>query len=302
MNTATLPEAPPETLVKDTAPAEATQAVTHIRPSGGWQLLNVRELWRFRELIYFLAWRDVKVRYKQTVLGAAWAVLQPALLMIVFTLLFNRIAGLGSGDLPYPLFVYAGLVPWTFFSSSVANAGNSVVGSERLVTKIYFPRLAIPFASVGAAVVDFLCAMGLLVCMMVYYMLTRPDSGIVLGWGLMVLPLVFLATLLAAAGMGSLLSALNVKYRDFRYVIPFLMQVWMFATPSIFVANTSHDGWKALLVLNPMNNLVAAFRAAVLGGDIAWGGLAIGAGFAVALFLVGSLYFRKVEDDFADII
>src|SRR5207237_8375709 len=153
--------------VVTTTPADpAEQSVTVIRPPRGWQLINVRELWRFRELLYFLTWRDVKVRYKQTVLGAAWAVLQPALMMVVFTIFCGRMAGVPSGDLPYPLFVYAGLLPWTFFATAVANAGNSVVGSERLITKIYFPRLAIPFASVGAAVVDFAVAFGLLVALM----------------------------------------------------------------------------------------------------------------------------------------
>jgi lipopolysaccharide transport system permease protein len=297
MNTATLPGPPKGAEVAEAPQEDATPAITRIRAASGWQLLNVRELWRFRELIYFLAWRDVKVRYKQTVLGAAWAVLQPAMLMVVFTLLFNRIAGLKSGEIPYPLFVYAGLVPWTFFATAVASAGNSVVGSERLVTKIYFPRLAIPFAAVGAGVMDFLCALGLLGGMMLYNWDT-----IALGWGLLLVPLIFAAVFLAAAGMGTLLSALNVKYRDFRYVIPFLMQVWMFATPNIFVAGGSREGWRALLVLNPMDNLVAAFRAAVLGGAIPWDALAGGAGCAVLLFAVGCLYFRKVEDDFADII
>jgi lipopolysaccharide transport system permease protein len=277
-------------------PPEPAPPLTFIRPPAGWQLINVRELWRFRELIYFLAWRDVKVRYKQTVLGAAWAVLQPALLMVVFTLFLGRMANLGSDDsMPYPLFVYVGLLPWTFFATAVANAGNSVVGQERLVTKIYFPRLAIPFASVAAGVVDFCCALGLLAVLMAFYR-TAPGPGLLLA------PLIYLAVVLAAAGMGTFLAALNVKYRDFRYVIPFLMQVWMFATPAVFLPTGSSDGWRVLLLLNPMNGLVAAFRAAVLGQPIAWMPLATGAALAVLLFVGGCLYFRKVEDDFADVI
>src|SRR5207245_2234688 len=170
-----------------------------LRPPRGWQLINLRELWHFRELLYFLTWRDVKVRYKQTVLGAAWAVLQPAMMMVVFTIFFGRMAGVPSGDLPYPLFVYAGLLPWTFFATAVANAGNSVVGSERLITKIYFPRLAIPFASVGAAVVDFAVAFGLLVALMLYY-------GVVPGVAILLLPLIVGLIVLAATGVGTLLA------------------------------------------------------------------------------------------------
>ena len=207
------------------------QAETVIRPAGRWQLINARELWHYRELVAFLAWRDVKVRYKQTLLGAAWAVLQPVLMMVVFSIFFSRLAGVSSGDVPYPLFAYAGLLPWTFFSTAVAGAGNSIIGSERLITKIYFPRLAIPFAAVGAAVVDFAIACGLLVVLMIYY-------GVRPGVGMLLIPVVFLPIALTALGIGTLLAALNVSYRDFRYVIPFLIQLWMFATPTIYMQAT----------------------------------------------------------------
>jgi lipopolysaccharide transport system permease protein len=279
-------------------PAEVVeQPATIIRPSSGWQLINVCELWRFRELIYFLVWRDVKVRYKQTLLGAAWAVLQPAMMMVVFTIFFSRMAGVSSGDIPYPLFVFVGLLPWTFFATAIANAGNSVVGSERLITKIYFPRLAIPFASVGAAAVDFFIAFGLLAILMLYY-------GLAPSMGLLLVPVVFALIVLTATGVGTLLSALNVAYRDFRYVIPFLVQVWMFATPAIYMqfGQDGRAGLKAWLALNPMNGLVGAFRATTLGGPIPWDELAISFGCALLLFLGGCLYFRKVEDNFADII
>jgi lipopolysaccharide transport system permease protein len=275
----------------------ATPPLTVIEPPRGWQLINAAELWRFRELLFFLIWRDVKVRYKQTLLGAAWAILQPAMMMVVFTIFFARMARVAAGDLPYPIFVYAGLLPWTFFATSIANAGNSVVGSERLITKIYFPRLAIPFASVGAAIVDFAIALGMLVVLMFWF-------GVMPGPGLVLVPAIFACFVLAAAGVGTLLAALNVAYRDFRYVIPFLVQVWMFATPTIYMDPTANGAGRldAMLALNPMTTLVAAFRSAVLGGPIHFDALAIAAGISLAMFLGGCLYFRKVEDSFSDII
>ncbi len=268
---------------------------TVIEPPSSWQLLNVRELCQFRELIFFLAWRDVKVRYKQTLLGAAWAVLQPALMMVVFTIFFSRMAGLSSGDVPYPLFAFAGLLPWTFFATAMTNGGNSVIGSERLITKIYFPRLAIPFASVGAAVVDFVIAFGILLLLM-------PFWGIWPSAKMLLMPVIFFLILLAAMGTATLLAALNVNYRDFRYVIPFLVQVGMFATPTVYMQPKGDEtGIRALLmVANPMTNLISAFRATVLGGDIHWGSVSISAAMAVLIFLAGCLYFRQAEDGFAD--
>jgi homopolymeric O-antigen transport system permease protein len=310
-------------------PAPACHEVTVICPPSGWQLINVREIWKHRELFYFLAWRDVKIRYKQTLLGAAWAVIQPALMMVVFTIFFGRIAGVSSGGLPYPVFVYAGLLPWTFFSTAVSQAGNSVIGSERLITKIYFPRLVIPFAAVGAAIVDFAVALGLLVILMAYY---RIAPGI----GLLLVPVLFALITLVALGVGTLLAALNVAYRDFRYVIPFLIQIWLFATPTVYMdlpggdldhvqaqavtkdkrvetapaseaASSSPkegaEGYvKAVLALNPMSPLIASFRAATLGGRIPWGQLGLASAASVVAFLLGCLYFRRVEDGFADIV
>lgn len=270
---------------------------TIIEPPRGWQLVNVRELWKFRELVYTLTWRDVKVRYKQTALGAAWAILQPLMMMVVFTIFFGRMAGVPSGDLPYPLFAYAGLLPWTFFATAITAAGNSVVGAERLITKIYFPRLAVPFAAVGAAVVDFVVAFGLLLVLMAYYRVAP-------GPGLLLTPVIFGLITLAALGIGTLLSALNVAYRDIRYVIPFLVQLGMFATPTVYMQpKPGATGWvQALLALNPMTSLIAAFRASVLGGPIAWGELGLASAAVVLVLVVGCLYFRKVEDGFADII
>jgi lipopolysaccharide transport system permease protein len=270
--------------------------VTRIRPPRGWQPVNVGELWRFRELIYFLAWRDVKVRYKQTFLGVAWAILQPGMMMVVFTLFFHRLADVQVDGPAYPVFVLAGLLPWTFFSTAVASAGNSVVGSERLITKIYFPRLAIPFAGVGAAGVDFLIALGLLGVLMAWYGVT-PSAQLWLA------PAVFVLIALTATGIGTLLAALNVKYRDFRYVVPFLLQVGMFATPTIYMQpSAKSDVVNVLLTLNPLATLIAAFRAACLGGPVPWPGVGGAAVCAALLFLGGCFYFRRVEENFADII
>jgi lipopolysaccharide transport system permease protein len=307
-------------------------AVTVIEPPSGWQLVNVAELWKFRELLGFLVWRDVKVRYKQTLLGAAWAVLQPLLMMIVFTIFFGRMAGVNSGGMPYPLFAFAGLLPWSFFSTAISQAGNSVVGSERLITKIYFPRLAIPFASVGAALVDFTIAFGMMVVLMAWYRVV-PTLAILL------VPAIVMLITLAALGMGTLLAALNVAYRDFRYVIPFLVQLWMFATPTVYMqpaeyaaprqqvtadvadhaaaaprtaanATTDTAGYQravpdyvhTLMNLNPLVGIIAFFRAAVLGGTLPWVSLGWSALGSAVMFIVGCLYFRHVEDSFADII
>jgi lipopolysaccharide transport system permease protein len=270
-----------------------------ILPPRGWQWLNLAELWQFRDLLYFLTLRDVKVRYKQTVLGVAWAVLQPLLMMVVFSIFFGRLAQLPSSGPSYQVFVYAGLLPWTFFATAVANAGNSVIGSERLITKVYFPRLAVPFAAVGAAVVDFLIALTLLAGLMLW-------EGVAPGLLLLLLPVVFLPLLLAALGMGTLLAALNVRYRDFRYVIPFLLQLWMFATPSVYMdvskleATGSWLPW--LIAANPLNGVIASFRAAALDLPMPWTQLGIGAAASGVVFLAGCLYFRKVEDSFADVI
>ncbi|HWB11862.1 MAG TPA: ABC transporter permease [Pirellulales bacterium] len=277
----------------------AHTSLTLIRPETGWQAIGWRELWRYRELLYFLAWRDVKVRYKQTALGAAWAILQPALMMVVFTIFFGRLAQVDSGGLPYPLFAFLGLLPWTFFATAIASAGNSVVGSERLITKVYFPRLLIPFASVGAALVDLAVACSMLVVLLVWY-------GVPPSWGWLLAPGVLALLTLAALGAGALLAALNVAYRDVRYVIPFLVQLWMFATPTVYMhvgggpEEAAAGHW--LLYVNPLTGLIAAFRAAVVGSDVPAIGLLWSGGAAVLLFLAGCLYFRRVEDSFADII
>jgi lipopolysaccharide transport system permease protein len=273
--------------------AAAGPAVTIIEQRPGWRVIDLGELWRYRELLGFLIWRDVKVRYKQTVLGIAWAVLQPLMMMVVFTIFFGRLAKVSSGDWPYPVFAYAGLLPWTFFATAITSAGNSVVGSEQLITKVYFPRLAIPFAAVGAAVVDFAIAFVLLGALMAAY-------GVAPGAGAWLAPLIFLLILLAALGIGTFLAALNVAFRDFKYVIPFLTQVWMFATPTVYME--PQDVSPLFLNLNPMTPLIAAFRATVLGRPIAAGPLALASAVILVLFLGGCSYFRRAEARFADII
>lgn len=207
---------------------EDTVPITVYKPIDGWRLINTKELWRFRELLYYFTWRDVKVRYKQTALGATWALLQPFMMMVVFSIFFGRMAGINTGDLPYPIFVYSGLVLWTFFANAVSTAGNSVVGASSIVTKVYFPRLIIPFASIGAAALDFCIACVLLMGMMIYF-------GVSFSWTCLLLPLPFIVTAMAALGVGTLLAALNVSFRDFRYTIPFLVQLWLFATPTVYM-------------------------------------------------------------------
>jgi lipopolysaccharide transport system permease protein len=271
--------------------------ITRITPPRGWQLIDIGELWRYRELLYFFVWRDVKIRYRQTVLGVAWAVLQPLLMMAVFTVFFGRMAGLSSGDIPYPLFALAGLLPWSFFASSLSNAGNSVVMSERLITKIYFPRLAIPFSVVGAAGVDFLIAFGLLLAFMA-------GNRVWPGWNMLMAPVAFAMIALAGLGFGTLVAALNVRYRDFRYLIPFTVQFWMFATPTVYMQPKADSSGviQTLLALNPLTGLIATFRAACLGTEIPWLQFAAASATVLVVFVIGCLYFRRSEDAFADII
>jgi len=290
---------------KDPGPA-ADLPETVIEPDAGWTGLGLGEVWKHRELLLVLTWRDIKARYKQTLLGAGWAVFQPALVMVVFTVFLARMGGVPAGDLPYPLFVYAGLLPWTFFSNAVLSAGNSVVSSENLITKVYFPRLVIPFASAGAGLIDFGIALGGLVLLMAFY-------GIAPGWPILLAPLVVLLLTLAAVGIGTLVAALGVKYRDFRQVFPFLVQVGMFATPVIYMqpqqAALERSTLPAVagavplvLALNPVNGLIGFFRACFLGGPLPWADLAVSAGIVAGLFVVACLYFRRVESSFADII
>ncbi len=277
--------------------APGPPALTVVERRSDWKPVDFRELWRYRELLFFLTWRDVKVRYKQTVLGVVWAVLQPLATMVVFSLFFGRMAAAPKTHVPYPLFVFAGLLPWTFFANAIGAAGQSVVGNQNLVTKVFFPRLIIPAGAVGAGLVDLAISSVLLLLMMLYY-------GVAPGWGLvMVLPLT-LGLVTAALGVGTLLSALTVNYRDFRHAVPFLVQLWMFATPTIYLQAGDMVGprLRPLLPLNPAYGLISAFRWAALGGPFDAYSLAVSASASVALLLAGCLYFRRVEGGFADVI
>lgn len=271
--------------------------MTVIEPRPGWQLINLREIWRYRELLANLAWRDVKVRYKQTILGAAWAVLQPLANMFVFTLFFRRLAGDNPGGVPYPLFAFAGFLPWFFFSNAVTAAAQSVVGNQSLVTKVYFPRLLIPLSAIGPFLLDLGIGIGLLLVLAIAYG-HPPGLAIVL-----VAPVTILLTI-AATGIGTLLAALTVAYRDFRYVVPFMMQFWMFATPSIFMNAADAVGPRATawLPLNPAYGLILNFRAAALGTPFDLYALTVSAASGAVGLAVGCLYFRRVERGFADII
>lgn len=279
----------------DEAADDLPLTVIERRPD--WRIVDLGEIWRYRGLLMQLTWRDVMVRYKQTVLGAAWAILQPLATMAAFSLFLGRVAGSASSDLPYPLFVFAGLLPWTFFSNAISSAGQSIVGNQSLVTKVYFPRLIIPMGAVAAGLVDFAVALGVLAALMVFYGVA-PTAGIILA------PFIVLALVVTALGVGTLLSALTVAYRDFRYVVPFLVQIWMFSTPSIYLQADVAVGprGRLLLPLNPAYGLIANFRAAMLGGAFDLYALSVSAAVGAALFVVGCAYFRKVERSFADII
>ncbi|HZL89512.1 MAG TPA: ABC transporter permease [Pirellulaceae bacterium] len=270
--------------------------LTIIQARPGWQIVDFAEIWRFRELLYFLVWRDVKVRYKQTVLGAGWAILQPFAQMVVFSIFFGRMAEVPSGGVPYPLYAFAGLLPWMFFQNSITAASQSVVGNQNLITKVYFPRLFIPASAVGAPLVDFGIAFSMLLALMLYYAAV-PTAAILLT------PLLALALAAAAFGVGALLSALTVAYRDFRYVVPFMVQLWMFATPTVYMdASTIGPRWGAILPFNPAYGLIQNFRCAALGRPLEWYSLSVSLAVTALLLIVGCLYFRRVERHFADII
>ncbi|MCE5283900.1 MAG: ABC transporter permease [Deltaproteobacteria bacterium] len=266
-----------------------------IEPKGRLGGFQFRELWDYRELLRFLVVRDIKVRYKQTVLGGLWAILQPFMSMIVFTIFFGHLAKIPSDQLPYPIFVYTALLPWQFFSSGIGSSGNSLVANSHLISKVYFPRMIIPAASLGAGCLDFLIAFLLLVLMMVYY-------GICPGPGILMFPLLMILVALAALGTGMILAALNVAYRDFRYVIPFLVQFWLFATPVIYPASIVPNQWRWLINFNPMAGLITGIRSSLLNQPMPWADMAISGAVSVVLFVIGIVYFRKMERRFADII
>lgn len=270
--------------------------IIRIEPSKGWVSLKLKELWEYRELLYFLIWRDVKVRYKQTVLGAAWAIIQPFFTMVVFSLFFGRLAKVPSDGIPYPIFTYAALVPWTFFANGLNQASNSLVSSANLIKKVYFPRLAIPIATVLSGIVDFVLAFITLIGMMVYF-------GFVPTTNVFWLPLLLLLALIISLGVSLWLSAMNVQFRDVRYIIPFLTQLWLFATPIAYPSSLLSEPWRTIYGLNPMVGVVEGFRWALLNTDTAPGPMIIVSSFVTMLLLIsGALYFRRLEKSFADVV
>lgn len=267
-----------------------------IAPARGWVSLKLRELWEYRELLYFLIWRDIKVRYKQTALGASWAIIQPFCTMLVFSLFFGHLGKIPSDNIPYPIFTFAALVPWTFFANGLGQSSNSLVGNANLITKIYFPRLIVPLAAVFSGIVDFLLAFVVLLGMLFYYGLA-PTLHVL--W----LPLFLLLALVTSLGVGLWLSALNVEYRDVRYVVPFLTQFWLFATPIAYPSSLLPQPWRTVYGLNPMVGVVEGFRWALLGTGAAPGPIiAVSSVVAVVALVTGAFYFRRMEKTFADIL
>jgi lipopolysaccharide transport system permease protein len=291
-----LPLVPPKQEEVALADFRANQPVLIIEPTKGWVSLQLRELWAYRELLYFLAWRDVKLRYKQTILGAAWAIIQPFFTMVVFSLFFGNFANIPSDGIPYPLFSFAALLPWTFFANGLSASANSLVGGAQMIKKIYFPRLVVPIAAVLAGVVDFLLAAIILLGMMLYFG-TFPTANVI--W----LPYLLLLALVTSLGVGLWLSAMNVQFRDIRYIIPFLTQLWMYATPIVYPSSLIPEFWRPFYGINPMVGVIEGFRWALLGTDTAPSAI-LGVSSVVALLLLisGAFYFRRMERTFADTV
>ena len=287
--------------IADAAPSNGQKPVdelpvTYIRPSKGWVKLNLRDLWEYRDLAYFLTWRTVKVRYKQTVLGAAWAIIQPFFTMIVFSLFFGRLAGIPSDGVPYPVFSYAALVPWTFFANGLTNSSNSLVGSANLIKKVFFPRLVIPLSAVLAPAVDFVLAFMVLILMMIFY-------GIVPTRNVIWLPALLLLAFVTSLGFGLWFAALNVQFRDVRYAVPFIIQAWLFVTPIAYPSSLLEEPWQSLYALNPMAGVVEGFRWALLDTDTQPGSMVFISALVAILVLIGGLYyFRRMEKTFADVV
>lgn len=266
-----------------------------IRPTSGWVALKIHELWEYRELLYFLIWRDLKVRYKQTALGAAWAVMQPLFTMLIFSLFFGRLAKVPSDGIPYPVFSYAALVPWTFFAHGLTQGSDSLVGSANLIRKVYFPRLLIPIGTVVAGIADFAIAFVMLLGMLVFYHITPQHP-------LLVIPLILLA-LITCLGVGLWLSALNVKYRDVKYMMPFLTQFWMYATPIAYPSSLLSQPWRTLYGLNPMAGVIEGFRWALLNTKTTPGPIVVVSVLvSLAILFAGAFYFRRMEKTFADTV
>ncbi|HMR63191.1 MAG TPA: ABC transporter permease [Anaerolineae bacterium] len=285
--------------IPTTAPESITQRVLpkkRIQPSNGWISLRLEEVWAYRELLYFFVWRDIKIRYKQTVMGISWAIIQPVFTMVIFSLFFGQLAGVPSDGIPYPIFSFAALVPWTFFANALNLASNSLVNSADMIKKIYFPRLTLPMATVLAGILDFAVAFIVLLGLMIFYGMT-PTLNVV--W----LPLLLLLALVTSLGVSLWLSAMNVQFRDVRYTIPFLTQAWLFATPIAYPSSLLSEPWRTLYAINPMVGVVEGFRWALLGTDTAPGPMVIvSAMVAIGILVSGAFFFRRMEKTFADVV
>jgi lipopolysaccharide transport system permease protein len=266
-----------------------------IRARTGWQPVDFKEIFLYRELLAFLVWRDIKIRYRQTLLGGLWAVLQPLIAMFILTFIFNRLAGVSSDGPPYPLFAFAGLAPWTFFSTAVSQSSNSLVSNQALISKVYFPRVFIPLGAIGALLLDLALSLGLLFLLMLYY---RWPVSVSLLW----LPVFTLAAVLATSGSGLILSAFNVSFRDVKYAVPFLIQMGIFVTPVIYPIRYIPGHWRILMGLNPMTGVVLGFRYSLLGSASPWPIMGLSLAMSLAIFVAGLLIFRRMERRFADII
>ena len=268
-----------------------------IKPKNKWWILDVKEIWRFRDLFYFLTWRDIKVKYKQTFVGVAWAIFQPFITMIIFSVFFGKIVEMPSDGIPYPIFVYTGLLFWTLFNAGLSGASNSFVANQQIVTKIYFPRIILPVSIIITNLVDFFIASLILAGMMIYYQYTPSVVGLLL------IPVLIIISVLSAVGIGLFLASINVKYRDIRYVLPFFMQLLIFMTPVIYPVSIVSDGYRWLLGLNPMSGVIEAARAGILGtGAIDWSLLLVSVVSMIFYCFIGFFYFKKVERYFADVI
>lgn len=299
----TIPVASAISAENSPAPTENSQPTFHlpdeplvvIQASRKWNLINLKDIWAYRELLFFLTWRDVKVRYKQTLLGAAWAILQPLFMMIIFTIFFGRLAGVDSAGIPYPVFALAGLVPWTFFSNTITASGNSLVGSAHLITKVYFPRLIVPAAAMLAGLVDFVLAFLLLVVLMLYY-------RVPLTMQVLFLPALVLLTALFGLGVGTWMSALNVKYRDVRFALPFVIQLWLFVSSVILPSSAVPEKWRWVLLFNPMSGIIEGYRSALFGLPFDWTALGVATILTIVMLFYSVYSFGRAERSFADII
>lgn len=282
--------------IPESAITSQRNPVVVIEPSRGWLVPKLYELWEYRELLYFLIWRDVKVRYKQTVLGVAWAIIQPLTTMVFFSIIFGRLAGLPSDGLPYPIFTYTALVPWTFFAGALSRSTTSLVSSSGLITRVYVPRLIVPIAAAAGGVVDFGIGFFILVCLMAFY-------GVVPTVAVLTLPFLLLLSLATALGVGLWLSALNVRYRDVSFMVPFLLQIWLYASPVAYSSSLVPERWRLLYSLNPMAGVAEGFRWALLGTGWQVGPvIGVSVGVVIVLLISGALFFRRMEKTFADVV